>query len=108
MFATRDIAAGDLIVAERPLVIYPTSCSRRSEADLGRLLTKEEQHQVAMSDTEKILEALIARMHPEDKEAFMALPNSHQNDGSGPILGRIRTNGFGEASLMDQGMHSPK
>jgi hypothetical protein len=33
-------------------------------------------------------------MEPENKNAFMELANSHKDDGSGPILGIIRTNGF--------------
>ena len=41
-----------------------------------------------------MLEVAVARMTPVNRNAFMELANSHRDDGSGPILGMIRTNGF--------------
>ena len=46
---------------------------------------KQEQH----------LELVFNRMDEDRKEAYMALANSHKEDGSGPLLGVQRTNGFG-------------
>ena len=43
---------------------------------------------------QKLGTALDRLMMPEAKEEFMSLANSHKHDGSGPILGVIRTNGF--------------
>lgn len=34
------------------------------------------------------------RMRPEVKVAYLQLYNSHQHDGSGPLLGVQRTNSF--------------
>lgn len=95
-FAVRDIQAGELIKAERPLVIVPANLTRlmtRSPVGLAHL-TRDEIQQVVLCDTEKSCAALVAGMPPDRREAFMKLANSHLHDGSGPIGGRIRTNGF--------------
>ncbi len=36
----------------------------------------------------------------------MALHNSHTQDGSGPLMGVIRTNGYGLAGLHDEGLYN--
>ena len=64
--------------------------------------------QVMLAEAEKVLRAFIedrGRMSEENMRAFLALHNSHLHDGSGPIMGVVRTNGFylGEA-LRDKGM----
>ncbi|KAF9553766.1 SET domain-containing protein [Agrocybe pediades] len=72
VFATRDIAAGELIFAERPLLVAPR--------DIGWMVGMPELR---------------------DKYTFLALANNHQEDGSGPLLGIIRTNGYGLDNLFD-------
>ena len=42
-------------------------------------------------------------MTDENREAFMALANSYTEDGSGPILGIFRTNGYQVPGLYDSG-----
>ncbi|KAJ7772743.1 hypothetical protein DFH07DRAFT_768028 [Mycena maculata] len=88
LFATRALKTGDLILSDRPLyvgargvgVAYPPS------------LTWEQYQQLALNELEKCVKVSVMRMRPEAKEAFMALKNSHKEDGSGPIVGIIRTN----------------
>lgn len=104
MYAIRDIAAGDLILAERPFLITPVAFKSRSMTHMGRQLSMAEIQQVTLNDAEKVLEVLVGRMTPEDKRSFMSLRNSHEQDGSGPILGRIRTNGFSDAQIKERGM----
>ncbi|KAJ7641076.1 hypothetical protein FB45DRAFT_352501 [Roridomyces roridus] len=72
LFATRRIEAGELIFSERPLLI-----------------------QYSLNQIEEILAVGVGRMSDEDKAAYMALKNSHLEDGSGPLTGIWRTNGLG-------------
>ena len=94
VFATRDIEMGELIFAERPLLVSPRgNVAMRVDPKVQHYSLKT-QMAIAMMEWEKTLEAAVGRMEPEDKKAFMELANSHKDDGSGPILGIIRTNGF--------------
>ena len=43
---------------------------------------------------EKSLEAICSRMTPDTLEKYTSLYNSHKTDGSGPLTGIGRTNGF--------------
>jgi hypothetical protein len=36
----------------------------------------------------------VDRLRPDNKAAFMALASSHKEDGSGPVVGIVRTNGI--------------
>ncbi|KAF4612720.1 hypothetical protein D9613_011817 [Agrocybe pediades] len=105
VFATRDIAAGELILAERPLLVAPRDIGMM--VDPSKLMLREkyspdEFKQITMMECEKLLEFVVHRyMEPEHREAFLALANSHQEDGSGPLLGIIRTNGYGIEGLFD-------
>lgn len=103
MYATQDIHAGDLIVAERPLLVVPRNISSTRPGEVPEYLTMHQIHQVMLHDTEQVYTALLERQDPERKEAFMKLANSHRSDGSGPILGRVRTNGFGDDEMRDLG-----
>ncbi|KAF8963506.1 hypothetical protein BDZ97DRAFT_1661641 [Flammula alnicola] len=100
VFATRDIKLGELIFAERPLLVTP-----RGVYGLGGNIPPEytmDQYQtVVMLEWEKTLEVSVSRMEPENQEAFKALMNNHKEDGSGPLLGIIRTNGYGVDNLFD-------
>ena len=93
VFATRDIKLGELIFAERPLLVSPRSTVGLSLANTQHYNLKT-QMAILMMEWEKTLEVAVGRMEPEDRNAFMELANSHKDDGSGPILGIIRTNGF--------------
>ena len=46
------------------------------------------------ADMEKSLEWVCSRMEPETLEQYTSLYNSHKTDGSGPLTGIGRTNGF--------------
>ncbi|KAJ7496866.1 hypothetical protein FB451DRAFT_1549892 [Mycena latifolia] len=88
LFSTRALKFGDLILGERPLYVgargVHTSCPEN--------LTREQVIQHSLNTLEKYLEISVSRMRPAAKAAFMALANSHKEDGSGPIAGIVRTN----------------
>jgi hypothetical protein len=83
MVASRDIKMGDLILAERPLIVLPKS------PYLSPFVEAEE------FDWEKFIQPCFERLTPERQAAYRALANSHTRDGSEPLLGIVRTNGFG-------------
>ncbi|KAG6826673.1 hypothetical protein H0H93_016323, partial [Arthromyces matolae] len=97
MFATCDIAMGDLIFAERPVLVMPRKMMILN-VDPGAVSVDEipdaQTIQMHIAQREKFLEVLVERMEERDQEEFYELFNSHTEDGSGPILGRVRTNGF--------------
>ncbi|KAJ6491765.1 hypothetical protein C8R47DRAFT_1121704 [Mycena vitilis] len=95
LFATRALPAGELILSERPLFLSPVGFEVLARpnfnfAQYTQRLLMESEKSVAMS---------VDRMRPESKAAFMALANSHLEDGSGPCLGIVRTNGLGVSGL---------
>ncbi|KAH8096639.1 hypothetical protein BXZ70DRAFT_1066025 [Cristinia sonorae] len=100
VFATRDIQMGELIMAERPLMITPVVMPSRCTSELQGL-SHNDFVQVKLHDAEKIFEWVVDRMTPENREALMALTNSHSLEGGGPIIGRVKTNGFGESEIVD-------
>ncbi|KAI5894542.1 SET domain-containing protein [Schizophyllum commune H4-8] len=106
VFATRDIGPGDLIIAERPLLMVPLGVP--TAENIPAHFTMQQMIQASLAEWEKALEILVERMLPERREAFMKLANSHTNDGSGPILGRIRTNGIAASGLHYQGKRGPE
>ncbi|KAF5376449.1 hypothetical protein D9615_008610 [Tricholomella constricta] len=96
MFATRNIKMGDLIVSERPLLVSPIAVPPLPlNLPISFEPTLLQIMQARMVEHEKRLENCLGRMLPENRAAFLALHNSHTEDGSGPIFGRIRTNGIG-------------
>jgi hypothetical protein len=96
VFATRDIKFGELIFAERPLLVVPANFNV-SGIDPNSVHYSMEQHKhMIMAEWEKKLNIVVEeRMTEEDRKAFKELQNSHTEDGSPPILGVVRTNGFG-------------
>jgi len=100
VFATRDIKMDELIFAERPLLVSPRSSVGVTVRNLEQYDVKT-QMAIVMMEWEKLLGAAVGRMEPEDRKAFMELANSHREDGSGPILGIIRTNGFKVGGIYD-------
>ncbi|KAJ6466295.1 hypothetical protein C8R45DRAFT_485048 [Mycena sanguinolenta] len=96
LFSTRDLKMGDLILCERPLLISP----RGVPTDPNPNFTDEMFVQYSMNMYEKCAAMAVDRMRPKDKAAFMALTNCHTEDGSGPCVGIIRTNGLGIEGLL--------
>ncbi|RDB28327.1 SET domain-containing protein 5 [Hypsizygus marmoreus] len=95
-FATRDLKMNDVIFAERPLVVTPVRDNRPiGVAQPGMSAEQRQRALGAMEEYEKVLQGVVERMSVENRAALMELANSHTEDGSGPILGVIRTNGFG-------------
>lgn len=105
MFATRDIPYGELILSERPLLVFPRSLNLGYKAPAHYSL--EQFHKVVLMETEKKLELMLARMKEEDRNAYIDLSNSHKEDGSGPLVGIMRTNGFGIGGLADGPQGAP-
>ncbi|KAJ3515324.1 hypothetical protein NLJ89_g1835 [Agrocybe chaxingu] len=99
VFATRDIKVGELIFSERPLLVVPTGI--RAMSPIPKHYSQEKKLQIAMFQQEKSVEPAVDRMDEAQKKAFMALANSHKEDGSGPLYGIIRTNGIGLGNLGD-------
>ncbi|KAG6860508.1 hypothetical protein C0995_010332 [Termitomyces sp. Mi166 len=96
MFATKDLVANDFVLAERPLLVAPAIMSMQIAAHSDNFkLTPAERMQAHLAEVEKLLQICIDRMDPEDRKVFFELHNCHTEDGSGPIFGRVRTNGIG-------------
>ncbi|KAJ7270069.1 hypothetical protein B0H12DRAFT_1009152 [Mycena haematopus] len=93
LFSTAEIHKNDLILSERPLTLTPSSMG--TPMRFLRELTAQEQYRATVYEWEKTLKVLFDRLYPYYREAFMALANSHQHDGSGPVGGIIRTNSLG-------------
>ncbi|KAL0959203.1 hypothetical protein HGRIS_014482 [Hohenbuehelia grisea] len=102
--ATQDLKAGDLILSERPILVAGSS-SALLNPPMQKLsgLTHEQIRQVLLYEMEKLLEQLFAQLPEEQQKAYMALHNCHLEDGSGPLMGIKRTNGFNLTGLCDQG-----
>ncbi|KAF9036932.1 SET domain-containing protein, partial [Hymenopellis radicata] len=98
MFATRNIKQGDLILSERALIIFPAAVPY--SADVSGLSAQDLQR-VVLHSGEKLVERLFDRMNPGQKKAYMSLHNSHKLDGSGPLFGVARTNGYKIVPLAD-------
>jgi len=45
---------------------------------------------------------MVRRMSEKNRQDFKELMNTHTEDGSGPLLGVIRTNGFGVMGKIDE------
>ncbi|CAA7270097.1 unnamed protein product [Cyclocybe aegerita] len=102
VFATCDIKVGELIFSERPLLVTRRAMAAPT-AHIPRGCSPEKVKQILMFEIEKGLQYAASRMSDERRTALMALANSHKEDGSGPILGIIRTNGFSIASKLGDG-----
>ncbi|KAK0433406.1 hypothetical protein EV421DRAFT_1430216 [Armillaria borealis] len=103
MFATRKIKMGDLIVDERPLMVVSLSPNGVPVIRMKEGLTPEEKHQYLLYQSEGVVYSVFVRMSEESKKVFKGLHNSHLHDGTGPVLGVVRTNGYGlEDDLKDE------
>ncbi|THU87893.1 SET domain-containing protein [Dendrothele bispora CBS 962.96] len=96
MFATRNIEWGELIIAERPMLVIPAISQVEAMAAKGfaKNYTLAQLRQAQMKEMESTMEILFNRMEREYQEAYKKLWNCHENDGSGPLFGIARTNGF--------------
>jgi len=99
VFAKYDIKRGDLIFSERPLLVSPMSLGSLSE--IPSHYTPSQVKQVVMFQNEQLVETAVGRMTEQNRANYKSLHNSHQEDGSGPLLGIMRTNGYGVEALYD-------
>lgn len=91
MFAMRDITYGELLFAERPLLVDPGARSSIFDPREGRTL--EDHLKNTSFEKEKQLELALRRMDDDKKAAYMALANSMKEYAL--LSGIQQTNGFG-------------
>ena len=102
VFATRNIAAGELVFSERPLLVVPRDIAQMvNMSHIRKEYDGDAVKRITMAECERQLEIAVGRMLPDDQEAFRSLANTHREDGSGPLLGIIRTNGYEAEGLFD-------
>ncbi|KAF8995773.1 hypothetical protein BDQ17DRAFT_1430162 [Cyathus striatus] len=89
MFATHDIEVGDLIIAERPLVVIPGMPTYRIDEITIPPLQGDRAARLALEGS--ILEFVVRSMDMDNKRAFLGLKNSHPMDPSF-LCGILRTN----------------
>ncbi|PPR03555.1 hypothetical protein CVT26_006097 [Gymnopilus dilepis] len=99
--ATKDIQMGELIFAERPMLMTPRAVVRLASQGGPKSRDKKSSLRMALIEWEKLLQEAVDRMEPLDRSLVLRLPNSHRNDGSGMILGAVRTNGFAVEEIFD-------
>jgi len=105
VFATRDIPMCEVVFAERPLIVSPVALTPPSNVNL-KDYSLADYTNIVLFEMEQQLEAAAARMEPERRANLMTLMNSHTEDGSGPISGIVRTNGYQVGNLRDgEGRH---
>ncbi|KAJ8522246.1 hypothetical protein ONZ45_g1172 [Pleurotus djamor] len=107
MVAARDIKFGELICSERPLLITTSLVRGYMDKDAVkgkkiptniREMTEEfrEGFQDSIDEQESTIQQALIRMNERARGQFMALHDCHADEGtSGPLLGRVRTNGYG-------------
>jgi len=108
MVAARRIGVGEMICDERPLLVVPTIMTPLTTPDLSfmKTATREQIVQAKLAEFEKTMIMMVERMPQENQDAYKALHNCHKHDGSGPLTGIMRTNGFGLADhIRDKGMY---
>ncbi|KAK7032042.1 hypothetical protein VNI00_013410 [Paramarasmius palmivorus] len=109
LVATKDIKWGDLIFAERALIISPVALPATGCESLTvpSHFTEPQKRQVVLDECERQFQLLIDAMSPEGQAAYKDLWNCHKEDGSGPLVGISRTNGEMTDSLCEQFTESP-
>ncbi|KAF5365329.1 hypothetical protein D9758_005412 [Tetrapyrgos nigripes] len=90
VFANCDMKQGDLIMAERPLLVIPAMMEPMIPMTMHT--TPEQMRQLVLLQQEKTMEMLVGRLTEEDQKAYRELYNCHTEDGSGPLFGVHRTN----------------
>ena len=94
MFAERDIKFGELILAERPLLMHPAVHLYTPGGAVDEY-TYEQHMAIMRHENEVGLEFALGRMSERNQAEYKALLNSHTEDGSGSLFGILRTNAFG-------------
>ncbi|KAG6872139.1 hypothetical protein C0995_012625 [Termitomyces sp. Mi166 len=108
MFATRDLEMGDHILTERPLTVTPPIIPIPHFASKlqSQGIVDDARKRAVWDKWEKTyLRPCFERLDPDQQVAFLNLANGHQDDGSGPILGVIRTNGLEPVGVADPEPH---
>jgi hypothetical protein len=100
VFAKCDIKRGELILAERPLLVVPQTLMLPKGVFRDQY-TDEQKNQMTMLEFERVLETTIGHFPAEIQADVRALHNSYIGDGCGPLLGIMRTNGYATTSLYD-------
>ncbi|KAK7061309.1 ER lumen protein-retaining receptor [Favolaschia claudopus] len=96
LFSKQAIKMGDLIFSERPLML----CTRVAPSGFtDPSYTREMIIQQGLIQLEQCYQIAFNRLRPADRAEFMSLTNCHTEDGSGPLVGRVRTNGLGISGL---------
>lgn len=93
MFATRDLKAGDVILAERPIAVIPRKLGLLAASGQGSDLYPEK----VRAEWNKQLQMLVDRMSPDNRKAFNELTNVLPEQG---MLGVFGTNSFGLSEIM--------
>ncbi|KAF7289263.1 Aldehyde dehydrogenase [Mycena indigotica] len=91
LFSTRKITQGEMIFSERPLLLQPAPTMVITPNGLDAA----EEAKWRLNEQERYAAKCVQRMTPHQQAAFMGLHNFNPNDRTGPIFGRIRTNGIG-------------
>ncbi|KAF8875772.1 hypothetical protein BD779DRAFT_205266 [Infundibulicybe gibba] len=97
IFSTRDLDVGDLIYAERPLLVLPSANHLNTKYPQG--WTLDQVKRAVMFESEKLYYRAFERLEPEDQEAYLSLANIHPEDSI--TRGICRTNGFAIDGLDD-------
>ncbi|KAL1659049.1 hypothetical protein GGF50DRAFT_131319 [Schizophyllum commune] len=92
MFATRALSAGDLILAERPLMVRALGPPPYTGPQMG-LFRNPPSLVSRVVEMEFQIEVMVQRMVPKNRNAFLALTNSPDFSGCGNLVGRMYTNG---------------
>jgi hypothetical protein len=95
VFATCDIKSGTLIFAERPLVVAPLAITVTPNH------SSQQKNEAALLEYDRVLEEAVSRLPPEAQADFRTLHNSFTGDGSGPLLGIVKTNNYSILGLDD-------
>jgi hypothetical protein len=97
MFAGKNLNAGDLILAERPLMVVPMILPM--PVNFPPELNAEQKVQAYLHEAGKTLKRVFDRMTPSDQKSFLALSNAHTAGGNNEMFGIVRTNGLGISEL---------
>ncbi|KAF8987484.1 hypothetical protein BDQ17DRAFT_1548136 [Cyathus striatus] len=96
IFAKRALKVGDLIVAERPLLVIPMSPNLDGVANcpysIRKLMRDARGRETPMGLIEPILEVAFERMSKKNQDAYLDLANTHMDDGSTRLCAIWKTN----------------
>ncbi|KAF4590198.1 hypothetical protein EYR38_009496 [Pleurotus pulmonarius] len=107
MVAAQDLEPGELITSERPLLLAPHAISSPASLEFTDDATEEQQQAAKYFEADRMLKIAYERMHRDDQAAYMKLHNAHLHDGSGPLLGVMRTNSYGLFDMQDDLLLAP-